>query len=115
MLTRYSVYYEADGKLSSGRSRVKIDATPSEHARMSSERTEPLRVLIANERPDRLNVTTKIVEKLGHVVIARELQVSDVAAMTAHSMPDVALVAVGESTEHALGLISSIVQEAACP
>ena len=82
---------------------------------MSSERTEPLRVLIANERPDRLEVTTKIVEKLGHVVIARELQVSDVAAMTAHSMPDVALVAVGESTEHALGLISSIVQEAACP
>jgi response regulator NasT len=55
------------------------------------------------------------VEKLGHVVIARELQVSDVAAMTAHSMPDVALVAVGESTDHALGLISSIVQEAACP
>ena len=82
---------------------------------MSSERTEPLRVLIANERQDRLEVTTKIVEKLGHVVIARELQVADVAAMTAHSMPDVALVAVGESTEHALGLISSIVQEAACP
>ena len=82
---------------------------------MSSERTEPLRVLIANERPDRLEVTTKIVEKLGHVVIARELQVSDVAAMTAHSMPDVALVAIGESTDHALRLISSIVQEAACP
>ena len=35
--------------------------------------------------------------------------------MTAHSMPDVALVAVGESTDHALGLISKIVQEAACP
>ena len=82
---------------------------------MSSDRTEALRVLIANERPDRLEATTKIVEKLGHVVIARELQVSDVAAMTAHAMPDVALVAVGESTEDALGLISSIVQEAACP
>jgi response regulator NasT len=48
-------------------------------------------------------------------VIARELQVSEVAAMTAHAMPDVALVAVGQSTDHALGLISSIVQEAACP
>ena len=82
---------------------------------MSSERTEALRVLIANERPDRLEATTKIVEKLGHVVIARELQVSDVAAMTAHSMPDVALVAVGESSDDALGLISRIVQEAACP
>jgi response regulator NasT len=82
---------------------------------MSPERTEALRVLIANERPDRLEATTKVVEKLGHVVIARELQVSEVAAMTAHAMPDVALVALGESSEHALGLISSIVQEAACP
>jgi AmiR/NasT family two-component response regulator len=82
---------------------------------MSSERPEALRVLIANERADRLEATTKIVERLGHVVIARELQVSDVAAMTAHSTPDVALVAVGESSEDALGLISRIVQEAACP
>jgi response regulator NasT len=82
---------------------------------MSSERIEALRVLIANERPDRLEITTAIVERLGHVVIARELKVSDVAAMTAHAMPDVALVAVGESSEDALGLISRIVQEAACP
>jgi len=82
---------------------------------MSSERPEALRVLIANERPDRLQATTEVVERLGHVVIARELQVSEVAAMTTHSTPDVALVALGESTEQALGLISSIVQEAACP
>ena len=82
---------------------------------MSSDRHEPLRVLIANERPDRLKATTKFVEKLGHVVIARELQVSEVAAMTAELTPDVALVAVGESSDHALGLISSLVQEAACP
>jgi AmiR/NasT family two-component response regulator len=82
---------------------------------MSSERTEALRVLIANERADRLDATTRIVERLGHVVIARELQVSEVAAVTAHVTPDVALVAVGESSENALGLISRIVQEAACP
>ena len=82
---------------------------------MSTDRPEALRVLIANERQDRLEATTKIVERLGHVVIARELQVSDVAAMTAHATPDVALVAVGESSENALGLISRIVQEAACP
>ena len=82
---------------------------------MSPERHEPLRVLIANERPDRLQTTTKVVERLGHVVIARELQVSEVAAMTAELTPDVALVAVGESSEHALGVISSLVQEAACP
>ena len=82
---------------------------------MSPERTEALRVLIANERPDRLETTTRVVERLGHVVIARELQVAEVAPLTAELMPDVALVAVGESTEHALGLISSLVQEAACP
>jgi len=35
--------------------------------------------------------------------------------LTTQSRPDVALVAVGESTDQALGLISKIVQEAACP
>ena len=82
---------------------------------MNSGRTEPLRVLIANERQDRLEATTTVVERLGHVVIARELQVAEVAALTAEANPDVALVALGESTDQALGLISSIVQEAACP
>jgi two-component system, response regulator / RNA-binding antiterminator len=82
---------------------------------MSPDRPEPLRVLIANERADRLEATTRAVERLGHVVIARELQVSEVGAMTANSTPDVALVAVGESSDEALGLISRIVQEATCP
>lgn len=88
---------------------------PSYRARMSSERTEPLRVLVANERQDRLDTTTRVVEVLGHVVIARELKVADVAEATAESRPDVALVAVGESSKQALELISRIVQEAACP
>ncbi len=82
---------------------------------MSSERTEPLRVLIANERQDRLEAATAVVERLGHLVVARELEVADVAATTARMKPDVALVAVGDSSEHALALISKIVQEAACP
>ena len=82
---------------------------------MSSERTEPLRVLIANERRDRLEATTEVVEKLGHAVVARELDIADVAGTTARTKPDVALVAVGESSDHALALISRIVQEATCP
>ena len=82
---------------------------------MSSERTDPLRVLIANERWDRLEATTAVVERLGHAVVARELEIADVAETTANAKPDVALVAVGESSEHALALISRIVQEAACP
>jgi response regulator NasT len=82
---------------------------------VSSERTEPLRVFIANERQDRLEAATAVVERLGHVVVARELEIADVAATTARMKSDVALVAVGESSDHALTLISRIVQEAACP
>ena len=82
---------------------------------MPSEAPEPLRVLIANERKERLKTTTGLVAAMGHHVIARSLEVSEVAAATAEAMPDVALVGVGDSSEHALDLISQIVQEAACP
>ena len=56
-----------------------------------------------------------IVAALGHEVIAREVEVGDVGAVTARERPDVALVGLGESSEHALGLIEKIVHEAACP
>jgi two-component system, response regulator / RNA-binding antiterminator len=82
---------------------------------MTSDAHEPLRVLIANERKERLKTTTGLVAAMGHHVIARSLEVSEVAAATAEAMPDVALVGLGESSEHALELISQIVQEAACP
>jgi len=82
---------------------------------MSSQGFEPLRVLIANERKERLERTTELVGAMGHEVIARELEVTEVAAATAETLPDVALVGLGESSEHALDLISRIVQEATCP
>src|ERR1700730_13822651 len=82
---------------------------------MSYRETEHLRVLIANERKDRLALVVPIVADLGHEVIAREIEVADVGAVTARERPDVALVGLGESTGHALGLIEQIVQEAACP
>jgi response regulator NasT len=82
---------------------------------MSHRETEHLRVLIANERKDRLALVAPIVAALGHEVIAREVMVEDVGAVTARERPDVALVGLGESSEHALGLIERIVQEAACP
>jgi AmiR/NasT family two-component response regulator len=56
-----------------------------------------------------------IVAALGHEVIAREIEVADVGAVTARERPDVALVGLGESSGHALGLTEKIVQEAACP
>lgn len=74
-----------------------------------------LRVLIANQRSDRLELLAQVVTGLGHDVIAREIHVSDVAAVTARERPDVALVGLGASAEHALHLISEIVSEAFCP
>jgi AmiR/NasT family two-component response regulator len=82
---------------------------------MSHRETEHLRVLIANERKDRLALVAPIVADLGHEVIAREIDVADVGPVTARERPDVALVGLGESSDHALGLIEKIVQEAACP
>jgi two-component system, response regulator / RNA-binding antiterminator len=82
---------------------------------MRYRETEHLRVLIANERKDRLALVAPIVAALGHEVIAREIDVEDVGAVTARERPDVALVGLGASSDHALGLIERIVREAACP
>jgi AmiR/NasT family two-component response regulator len=82
---------------------------------MSSLETEHLRVLIANERKDQLALVAPIVANLGHEVIAREIDVKDVGALTAREQPDLALVGLGKSSEHALALIDRIVKEAACP
>jgi response regulator NasT len=77
--------------------------------------TDHLRVLIANERKDRLALVAPIVANLGHEVIAREVDVQDVGRVTASEHPDVALVGLGESSEHALSMIDKIVQEASSP
>lgn len=77
--------------------------------------TDHLRVLVANERKDRLAVVASSVVALGHEVIAREIEVEDVGTVTARERPDVALVGLGESSAHALALIDKIVHEAACP
>jgi len=74
-----------------------------------------LRVLVANQRPDRLDYVTAIVASLGHEVIARSIEVEDVAELTARERPDVALVGLGESSQHALDLIDRIVRQALCP
>ena len=74
-----------------------------------------LRVLIANERRDRLAVLARVVAGLGHEVIASEIDVEEVGAVTAREQPDVALVGLGLSSDHALELIGKIVHESACP
>ncbi len=82
---------------------------------MSYRETEHLRVLIANERKDRLALVAPIVAALGHEVIAREIDVAEVGQVTARERPDVALVGLGESSDHALALIEKIVHESSCP
>ena len=82
---------------------------------MAGEEVRHLRVLIANERRERLELLAQVVAGLGHEVIAREIDVKEVGAVTARERPDVALVGLGLHSEHALDLISEIVHEASCP
>ena len=82
---------------------------------MAENGIEHLRVLIANERRDRLELLAQVVTGLGHEVIAREIDVKEVGPVTAKEHPDVALVGLGLSSEHALELIGEIVREASCP
>ena len=74
-----------------------------------------LRVLIANEKRERLELLAQVVIGLGHDVIAREIYVKEVGSATARERPDVAIVGLGLSSEHALELIGEIVREASCP
>ena len=75
-----------------------------------------LRVLVANEQRDRLEVLARIAHDLGQEVVARETAVAMVAMRARDVMPDVALVGLHEHhTNHALGMIEEIVGEGICP
>ena len=74
-----------------------------------------LRVLIANQRSDRLDHVSSVVVSLRHEVVARTIEVDEVASVTGRERPDVALVGLGDSGSHALELIGEIVRQAACP
>jgi hypothetical protein len=50
---------------------------------MSHRETEHLRVLIANERKDRLALVAPVVASLGHEVIAREIDVDPTSRSSA--------------------------------
>lgn len=82
---------------------------------VGASETVPLRILIANERRDRLELLTQVVGSLGHEVVAAETDVKQVGATTAQEHPDVALVGLGKSSQHALELIEQIVRDSSCP
>ena len=74
-----------------------------------------LRVLVADEGRDRLENLGEVVSGLGHEVVARVVEVKEVGVITTREHPDVALVWLGISPDHALELIDEIVHEASCP
>jgi AmiR/NasT family two-component response regulator len=108
--------YPVDHDRTSRACRV-LGSTPTDRVRTMSHTPTPehLRVLIANQRPQRLDHVTTIVVSLGHEVIARSIEVHDVSDLTTREHPDVALVGLGESSQHALDLIDEIVRKASCP
>jgi hypothetical protein len=57
---------------------------------MAENGIEHLRVLIANEREDRLALLAEVVSGLGHEVIAGSIEVEEVGPATAREHPDVA-------------------------
>lgn len=91
-----------------------LESTPGEHTKPEAG-ARHLRVLIANEKRERLELLAQVVIGLGHDVIAREIDIDDVGPVTAREHPDVALVGLGESSDHALALITEIVQDASWP
>jgi AmiR/NasT family two-component response regulator len=76
---------------------------------------ERLRVLVADEKLERLQQIVSIVESLGHEVVAQEVDLSLAAETSKRLQPDVAFVELGESAQHALDLITEITEGAACP
>jgi AmiR/NasT family two-component response regulator len=74
-----------------------------------------LHVLVANQRSERAEAVAEIARSLGHEVVGQELNVEQVVELTRKEHPDVALVGLGESSQHALELIEQIVRNAACP
>jgi response regulator NasT len=86
-----------------------LDSTTGAHD------AKTLRVLVANERQDRLVIVADVIRGLGHDVIAPQIEVSEVGPITAREHPDVAFVGLGASSQHALELIEEIVHESSCP
>lgn len=82
---------------------------------MGEPEPERLKVLVADERQKYLEPISDAVRELGHEVVAHETDISRVGEATEEHRPSVAIVALHEDTDHALEMISEIVEEATCP
>ena len=82
---------------------------------MGGQDDETLRVLVADESRAQLEPVGDALEALGHEVIALAVELGETARATHDHQPDLAIVALHEDSDHALGLIRGIVDEATCP
>jgi response regulator NasT len=78
-------------------------------------RQQRLRIVIANERQDRMDLVGKLVVELGHTVCSEPADILAGGVGTSGEQPDVALVGIGTSWVLALGLIERLVSDDACP
>jgi AmiR/NasT family two-component response regulator len=74
-----------------------------------------LRVLLADEDPDKLERLGDVLTDLGHQVTPFAVSVREAAEIIAREDPDLAMVAVHEDDEHSLELIGETVEFAAGP
>jgi AmiR/NasT family two-component response regulator len=81
----------------------------------SSDTTEGLTVLVADEDAEALRSTARVLGDLGHHVAAYAVSVSQAAERISEEDPDLSVVAVHDDLEHALDLIDELSESARGP
>jgi len=82
---------------------------------MATTGARPLRILIVDGSPVRLQDVAGTVRALGHAIVGEGIRPDAVGRAADAEVADVALVIVGENSDEALESIRSIVGEAPCP
>jgi AmiR/NasT family two-component response regulator len=81
----------------------------------SSDTTEGLTVLVADEDAQALHSTARVLGELGHHVAAYAVSVGQAAERISEEDPDLSVVAVHDDLEHALDLIDELSESARGP
>lgn len=74
-----------------------------------------LRVLLADERREALDHLAQVVESLGHDVMPYAIRVAEAAELIVRDEPDIACVMVHDDDDHALAIISEVVEVGSTP
>ena len=83
--------------------------------RSSSDTTEGLSVLVADEDTEALRSTARVLGTLGHTVAAYAVSVNEASDRISEEDPDLSVVAVHDDLEHALDLIDELSESARGP